>query len=72
MPEIITPDPMTPTQISALEAEYLTKARVAKADQDHSAAAAWQGAAAMLVVAAHAKQRRRFCPSPLYTRRVAG
>lgn len=63
---------MTPTQIAALEGEYLAKARAAKAEQDYSAAAAWQQAAAMLVVAAHAKGRRRFRAAPMDTRRVTG
>lgn len=60
---------MTPTQIANLEGEYLSKARAAKAEQDYSAAAAWQAAATLLIAASNAKGRRRtFRPLDLSNR----
>jgi hypothetical protein len=49
---------MTPTQIANLEAEYIQRARMAKACEDHVTAAVWSNAASLLIDAASKPARR--------------
>ncbi len=49
---------MTPTQIASLEADYLQRARQAKACGDYVTAAAWSNAASLLIEAASKPARR--------------
>jgi hypothetical protein len=50
---------MTPTQITNLEADYLQRARQAKACGDCVTAAAWSNAASLLIEAASKPRRTR-------------
>jgi hypothetical protein len=49
---------MTPTQIANLEAEYIQRARQAKACGDYVTAAVWSNAASLLIEAASKPDRR--------------
>jgi hypothetical protein len=62
---------MTPTQIANLEAEYIQRARMAKACGDYVTAAAWSNAASLLIEAA-SKPACRKSRRPLDLGKVAG